>query len=257
MRKIVVSVVSHRHGAMVTSLLHRLSEISSPHVVRVVLTQNVAEAVPVEPDAGWPFALDVIKNATPQGFGENHNKALHDAKEDFVCIMNPDVELVDNSTFERLLDASAAGVGCIYPRQIDEDGEIQDIERDIPTFFSLLVRYAVRRPERCGDWVNAAFLLLPSEVWHGLGGFDDRYFMYCEDVDFCLRIRLRGLALKAAPVTVVHAGQRASHRNIHHLFWHVSSLVRLWTSSVFWRAWWKKKQGRLHRMDAGFPDGGL
>lgn len=251
MRKIVVSVVSHRHGAMVESLLHRLSEISSSHVVRVVLTQNVAEAVPCEPDAGWPFALDVIKNASPQGFGENHNKALHDAKEDFVCIMNPDVELVDAATFGRLLDAaSSAGAGCIYPRQIDADGKIQDIERDMPTFFSLLVRYAVRRPEKCSDWVNAAFLLLPSKVWHELGGFDERYFMYCEDVDFCLRIRLRGLSLVAAPVTVVHAGQRASHRNIHHLFWHLSSLLRLWTSSVFWRAWWKKKRGRLHRTDA-------
>lgn len=243
MSGIAVSIVSHNHGALVDSLLCRLSEISSPHVVKVILTQNVPEAMPSEPAAGWPFALEVIRNASPQGFGENHNKALNDAKEDFFCIMNPDVVLFDNDTFDRLLAAASSfRAGCAYPQQIDEAGKSQDIERDIPTFFSLFMRYARRRPETGRDWVNAAFLLLPSKVWRELGGFDDRYFMYCEDVDFCLRLRLLGGELVAAPVTVGHAGQRASHRNARHFFWHVSSLLRLWTSAVFWRAWWKKQR---------------
>lgn len=241
MNGIAISIVSHNHGALVDSLLRRLSEISSPHVVKVILTQNVAEAMPSQPAAGWPFALEVIRNASPLGFGANHNKALNDAKEDFFCIMNPDVVLFDNDTFDRLLAAASSfRAACAYPQQIDETGKSQDIERDIPTFFSLFMRYARRRPETGRDWVNAAFLLLSSKVWRELGGFDDRYFMYCEDVDFCLRLRLLGGELVAAPVTVGHAGQRASHRNARHFFWHVSSLLRLWTSPVFWRAWWKK-----------------
>lgn len=243
MSGIAVSVVSHHHGALVDALLRRLSEMSSPHVVKVILTQNVPEAMPQAPQAGWPFVLEVIRNVSPQGFGENHNKALKNAKEDFFCVMNPDVVLFQNDTFARLLDAaSIAGVGCVYPQQIDEDGKRQDIERDIPTFFSLLMRYACRRTETGRDWVNAAFLLLPAKVWRELGGFDDRYFMYCEDVDFCLRLQLQGHRLIAAPVTVGHAGQRASHRNARHFFWHVGSLLRLWASPVFWRAWWKKQR---------------
>jgi len=243
MSGIAVSIVSHQHGVLVDSLLYRLSEISSPHVARVILTQNVPEAMPREPDAGWSFSLEVVRNDFPQGFGANHNKALKNAREDFFCIMNPDVVLFENDIFERLLYAASSDcAGCIYPRQIDEDGKLQDIERDIPTFFSLLMRYARRRPETGRDWVNAAFLLLPSKVWRALGGFDVRYFMYCEDVDFCLRLRLLGWKLVAAPVTVGHAGQRASHRNARHFFWHVSSLLRLWTSPVFWQAWWKKQR---------------
>lgn len=243
MSGIAVSVVSHNHGALIDSLLHRLSEIASPHVVKVILTQNVPEEMPREPETGWPFALDVIRNVSPKGFGENHNKALSDAKEEFFCIMNPDVLLLESNIFTHLLDvASLTDAGCVYPRQIDEDGKLQDIERDIPTFFSLLMRYARRKPETSKDWVNAAFLLLPSKVWRALGGFDVRYFMYCEDVDFCLRLRLLGWKLVAAPVTVGHAGQRASHRNARHFFWHVGSLLRLWTSPVFWRAWWKKQR---------------
>jgi len=243
MSAIAVSVVSHHHGALVDALLRRLSEMSSPHVVKVILTQNVPEAMPQAPEGGWPFVLEVIRNVSPQGFGENHNKALNKAQEDFFCVMNPDVVLFQDDTFERLLAAASfTDVGCIYPQQVDDVGKRQHIERDIPTIFSLLMRYARKRIETDRDWVNAAFLLLPSEVWRELGGFDDRYFMYCEDVDFCLRLQLLGRKLVAAPVTVGHAGQRASHRNARHFVWHVSSLLRLWTSSVFWRAWWKKQR---------------
>ncbi|MHB1409853.1 MAG: hypothetical protein ACYCXC_09705 [Acidovorax defluvii] len=60
--------------------------------------------------------------------------------------------------------------------------------------------------------------------------------MYCEDVDLCLRLRLAGLALVRAPVQVVHAGQRASHRRWAHLRWHVQSLLRLWRSPVYRQA---------------------
>lgn len=243
MSGIAVSVVSHHHGALVDALLRRLSEMSSPHVVKVILTQNVPEGMPQAPEAGWPFVLEVIRNVSPQGFGENHNKALNKAQEDFFCVMNPDVVLFQDDTFERLLDAASfTDVGCIYPQQVDDVGKRQHIERDIPTIFSLLMRYARKRTETDRDWVNAAFLLLPAGVWRELGGFDDRYFMYCEDVDFCLRLQLLGRKLVPAPVTVGHAGQRASHRNARHFVWHVSSLLRLWTSSVFWRAWWKKQR---------------
>jgi len=69
-----------------------------------------------------------------------------------------------------------------------------------------------------------------------MGGFDERYFMYCEDVDLCLRLRLAGLRLVRAPVSVVHAGRGASRRSAVHLAWHVRSLLRLWCSRSFWAA---------------------
>lgn len=235
---LVVSIVSHGHGELVQRFLVQMTCLSSSTVARVVLTQNLAEPLPVPPLAGWHFKLDVVRNFVPRGFGENHNRALASAIEPFVCVLNPDVVLLEGcDPFSALVKAaSAPGVGAAYPLQVDAQGCTQDSERALPTPETLWRRRVLHRQESRVDWVNAACMVLPKAAWDSVGGFDERYFMYCEDVDLCLRLRLAGLTLVRAPVSVVHAGQRASHRRWTHLQWHVRSLLRLWRSPVYRQA---------------------
>ena len=234
---LVVSVVSHGHGPLVQALLNELAGLSAATVRRVVLTQNLPEAEPEAPPTGWPFVLQVVKNTVPAGFGVNHNRALASAKEPFVCVLNPDIGLGAQDPFAALAQAAAQpGAGCAYPVQLDTQGRLQDSERELPTPRALWRRRLLGRGDTRVDWVNAACLVLPQPVWQKLGGFDEAYFMYCEDVDLCLRVRLAGWTLVRVPAQVVHAGQRASHRRWSHLQWHVRSLWRLWRSPVYGRA---------------------
>lgn len=231
---LVVSIVSHGHGNRVHALLEKMGALSTGVVSRVVVTLNIPEPVPETPLGGWPFALEVIKNAEPLGFGMNHNRALSGASEAYICVLNPDIGLIDKDPFAALmLQAAQPGVGCAYPQQVDEQGVVQDSERELPTPQALWRRRMLGRREARVDWVNAACLVLPRPVWRSLGGFDEGYFMYCEDVDLCLRLRKAGWALASVPVQVVHIGQRASHRRWNHLRWHVTSLLRLWCSPAY------------------------
>lgn len=233
-RGLAVSIVSHGHSASVQALLHGMAALSAGTVTRVVLTLNLPEPGPVAPAGGWPFTLEVRRNAAPLGFGANHNRALAGAAEAFVCVLNPDVALAGADPFPALLEqARRPGVGCAYPEQVDARGQVQDSERALPTPAALWRRRVLRRPEARVDWVNAACMVLPQPVWQSLGGFDEAYFMYCEDVDLCLRLRRAGWELARAAVRVVHAGQRASHRRWDHLYWHVASLLRLWRSPAY------------------------
>jgi len=234
-RQLVVSVVSHGHGALVQSLLEDLARLSEHTVARVVLTLNLPEPEPVSGvHGGWPFALEVRRNAVPAGFAVNHNRALENAGESFVGILNPDVRLDGRDPFADLVaQASRPGVGCVYPIQVDAHGCLQDSERALPTPAALCHRSIRGQQDTKVDWVNAACLVLPRSVWQALGGFDEKYFMYCEDVDLCLRLRLAGWSLVRGPVPVVHAGQRNSRRQWRHLRWHVVSLLRLWRSPVY------------------------
>ena len=235
--RLVVSIVSHGHGELVQRLLAQLAQFSSQTVCRVALVQNLPEPHPVPPRAGWPFELTVMVNQTPRGFGENHNRALRDAAEEFVCVLNPDVELIDRDPFADLVaSCGSEHAGCAYPIQVDLQGRVQDSRRELPSPGSLLRRRLLGRRETRVDWETAACIVAPASVWRDLGGFDERSFMYCEDVDFCLRLRLRGLRMIMAPVRVVHEGTRASGRSARHLYWHVRSLLQLWRSPVYRQA---------------------
>lgn len=236
---LVISIVSHGHGAMVQALLWALASCASLSAARVVLTLNVPEAEPAAPPQGWPFVLQLRRNTSAAGFGANHNRALTGAQEAVVCVLNPDVVLLPGSDpFLALLQTAAGrGVGCAYPRQVDAAGQLQDSERGLPTPAALWRRWALRAPEQGRvDWVNGACMVLPRAAWEAVAGFDERYFMYCEDVDLCLRLRLLGWSLALAPTTVQHAGRRASRSAWRPLWWHVRSMARLWRSQAFWRA---------------------
>lgn len=231
---LVVSIVSHCHGELVQRLLDELAHQSSSSVTRVVLTQNVPERAPLVPDGGWPFQLDLVCNLDPRGFGENHNRALQSAQEALICVLNPDVSLGGRDPFAELKRVALQGQGaCAYPLQVNGSGELGDFERALPTLGALWARRVLRRKDGRTDWVNAACLVLPQTVWEAVGGFDVRYFMYCEDVDFCIRLRLAGIPLRRASAKVVHTGRRASSRELRHIIWHVQSLLRLWRSPVF------------------------
>lgn len=228
--------------------------------LRVWITINTIEPSLVRKlqQTQWPFSLHIIQNPKPLGFGANHNQAfahaqaLSEAK--WFCVMNPDVlwsaeadafwEVLQNDVFE-------PNVGLVCPIQVNEHGATQDFARHVPTPWALAARMVSRirggtqvaqpLPVNQADWVNGACMMWRSSSFAALGGFDERYFMYCEDTDICLRLQQAGFRITQGPVTVVHLAQRNTGKNWRHLAWHTRSLLRLWLSAAFWRYVWRFK----------------
>lgn len=257
---ITASIVSHGHGDCLRSLLSQLIQQAEPRLRRVIVTLNVPESVKshfADPSR-LPFELRWLENAQAQGFSANHNQAFAldrqiDGGSAWFAVLNPDLVLRDNP-FPALLVAleQHPRAALAYPRQLDRLGQLLDHERRVPTLARLLRRHLLRqrlelKQGQRADWVNGAFLLLRSQAFGQLGGFDEGYHMYCEDVDLCLRLQLAGWSLQAVPdVVVEHVGQHASHRPGAHLRWHVASLRRLWKSDA-WCAWHQLVQNHDQR----------
>lgn len=234
--QVTVSIVSHGHEAWLPGLLAQLAQTGAGIVARVVLTHNVPGAQALLLDSSWPFELVQIRNDQAAGFGANHNRAFSHARTPLFCVLNPDVALQEPGIWQALAASAVdAGVGCAFPVLLNADGSIQDSIREAVTPWALIRRRVFGRREQRMDWVSAAFWVVPSAVFERLGGFDERYFMYCEDVDFCLRLQLAGLRLVRVPVHAVHPAQRHSHTRWRHLRWHVISLLRLWFGWPLWR----------------------
>jgi Predicted glycosyltransferases len=85
-------------------------------------------------------------------------------------------------------------------------------------------------------WVAGMCLLIDSAAFRAVGGFDERYFLYCEDYDLCARFYNSGYKVVLDQGSrIIHDAQRGSHRSKRYLYWHVSSLLRVWSSRAFWQ----------------------
>ncbi len=232
---ITLSAVSHGHDALLVGLLEDVS--SCEEVTSVILTQNIA-ANDLDVPAGLEDRLAIIRNESPRGFGANHNAAFQYCKTDTFCVINPDVRLKGNP-FGALLDCLEAGnCALIAPAVENPGGDLEDSARRFPTPSGLVAkllgiadgRYPADRfrgDPFTVDWVAGMFMLFRSGSFHAVGGFDERYFLYYEDVDICTRLWRADERVCVCPdIRVIHDARRDSRRNMRYLRWHLTSVVR-------------------------------
>ena len=231
---ITVSVVSHGHGAMVADLLQDLS--ACPAVTRIVVTYNIQE-----PHAPIPATLQsrtmAIENERPAGFAANHNEAFRRSRTDFFCVVNPDIRLRADPFGLLLESMKRSGAVLAAPAVLNPAGLVESTARRFPTPLGLLLKLGGMSDGgisfRLGgeplkpDWVAGMFLLIRADAFASVGGFDELFHLYYEDVDLCARLRKAGHELIVCPaVTVVHDARRASHRQLRFLVWHLKSMMR-------------------------------
>jgi GT2 family glycosyltransferase len=233
-RNITLSIISHRQGALIRQLIEDIGR-EAPGGLKLIITENVPETPPLA-GAQSRYPLQRIANSHIKGFGANHNTAFQYCETPFFCVVNPDIRLSSNPfpTLLRTLDEqNAAAVG---PLVRASEGRIEDSARRFPTLGSL-VRKALHEkrspdyPTDAGpaavDWVAGMFVLFRSDAFRAIGGFDERYFLYYEDVDICWRLRNAGYTVVYEPrAEVTHNAQRASRQNLRLARHHVQSAVR-------------------------------
>jgi GT2 family glycosyltransferase len=234
---VALSVVSHGQRDLLAQLLADLARLRPPSVTTLCVTLNIEELAPSA--VAWEGCdFELILNQQPLGFGANHNQASRRGDAQWLAILNPDLRLPEDC-FSSLLAAAQPGDGLLAPRVVDAAGQPEDSVRELLTPWQLCKRVlGWRQPataSRC-DWYAGMFLLVRREAFVAIGGFDPRYFMYLEDADLSLRLRLAGWRTRLVPdAVVVHDAQRASHRRLRPLLWHMTSLLKHWLSPAFWR----------------------
>lgn len=173
-------------------------------------------------------SVTIIANEKNVGFAKAVNTAVRQAKGEYVLLLNPDTELAPDSLAAMAeFMARHPKAAVVGPKLVNEDGSLQPSVRRLPTpgvialvmlklhrlmpFLPSVRRYLAEdfdysRPAPVEQVMGAAFLVRRA-VWDRLGGLDERFFVWFEEVDFCKRARDAGLEVWYAPVTTVrHAG---------------------------------------------------
>lgn len=239
-----VVVVTADSGAGVVECI--ANALHSTVAVEVLVVDNASRDGSIERIAAR-FVDDgrvrILRNDANLGFGAACNRGAAQANGEIIVFLNPDC-LVDDGTLARLrtiLDADER-IGLLGVLQVDAEGQVDPASRRRDPLFrralmslSRLDGFAARWPSFAGvdmpfadgpalepvDAVSGALMALPRTVFERVGGFDEGYFLHCEDLDLCRRVRDSGYRVVCAnEVRVVHGkGGSSRHRPVF-VAWH-------------------------------------
>jgi N-acetylglucosaminyl-diphospho-decaprenol L-rhamnosyltransferase len=229
-----LSIVSHRHNRMINSLLQDIGRHCGGEA-RVILTENVPDPVAVSTE-NLSFPVETIVNRGPKGFGANHNAAFKRCRTPLYCVLNPDVRFGSDPLLPLSRALADERVGVVGPLVRNPEGTPEDSARIFPTPGSLLRRafhepagpgYPIDRGPLEVDWIAGMFMLFRREAYAAVGGFDEGYFLYYEDVDICRRLHAKGFRVVYDPRTeIVHDARRASRGSPRLALHHLKSVLR-------------------------------
>ena len=181
------------------------------------------------PRVRWMVSPDNI------GFGAAVNRAARGAVTPYLLWLNPDTVVTPGliDALEAWLDTHPQ-VGCVGPRVMNEDGSVQSSARRFPDVSTMLggrstwlTRHFPNNPlsrrnllardadrPATVDWLAGSCVLTRRALFETLGGFDEGFFLYWEDADYCRRALALGFTCAYLPqVTVHHAGGRSAARD--------------------------------------------
>jgi len=233
---ISISIVSHKQASLVGALLEDILRYIDPQLIEIILTLNVPErhASHVK---NLRASTRIIENKGAKGFATNHNAAFKLARGDWFCVMNPDIRLMCNPFPPLLEELQSLGGAVIAPAVVGPTGLFEDNVRDFPTMRSLAAKL-IWRMDGChpgllgnqaffGDWVAGMFMLFRRDAFGSVGGFDEKFFLYYEDVDICARLWRGGWSVVVFPgVQVIHHARRTSRHHPGYMRWHLASMIR-------------------------------
>lgn len=183
----------------------------------------------------------VIEPGTNVGFSKGNNLGLEAASAEYVFLLNPDTKVLNDALGRMVAHLKThADVGVLGPKVLNEDGTVQSSRRRFPTLWTamfestwlqglapkrVLNRYTMldhNDDERIQvDWVLGAAMLVRRVVIEQVGGMDEGFFMYSEELDWQKRIREAGWQISYGPeAQIIHYGGRSSdqvvaQRHIH------------------------------------------
>lgn len=190
----------------------------------------------------------LMQSPTNLGFGAAHNRAMAQGKGRYLMPFNSDA-VASPGVFRALIDFCDRhpNAGIVGPKILNPDGSLQYSCRRFPTIEAALFRNTLlgrvfpknkyareylmqdwpHEQPRQVDWLSGAAMMLRRETFEQTGGFDEQFFMYCEDVDLCLRAHNAGWEVWYIPMgSVTHkVGASTSQiadrmiRVFHHSMW--------------------------------------
>jgi N-acetylglucosaminyl-diphospho-decaprenol L-rhamnosyltransferase len=246
MARVAALVVAYNSAAEVRGLSASLAASTGTHTIDVFVIDNSGNPDEIAELSAMPGIHGFVASNDNLGYGAGMNalKAGLTEPYDWYLVCNPDIRFEPDTVSELVAAAERHPVAGLFgPKILGSDGVVYPSARAFPSIRTG-VGHALfsnvwpsnpwtRRYHRGGgptvtvdtevDWLSGACLLVRPEAWDLVGGFDDGFFMYFEDVDLAFRLAREGREAVFVPAAVItHSGAHSTNsqadlmRNVHH-----------------------------------------
>jgi len=191
------------------------------------------------------YGVTYIHNPSNPGFGASHNLAVKNIRaSDIHFILNPDITFKAEAIHHLLnFMSESPDIVCAVPKVVYPDGSLQRLCKLLPSPINLFSR---RFLPSCAKWldedyelrwfnydraveipyVSGCFMAIRTETFKKIGGFDEQYFMYLEDIDLSRRLAQHGKVMFYPTALVIHEFAKASYKNKKLLSAHIKSAIK-------------------------------
>lgn len=236
-RKVYFSIVSHNQTDLIIKNFRNFPKNAWGYSVVLVIMDNTGSERLKQfcEEESLLYYHDGIQ----RGFGANHNhifKWIKPSQNDKFVVCNPDI-YIERDQLEKMIRNS--GECDIYSPVVyfdKENEEIDNPDKHFPGLLNFVVSFATQKRLHYGTrvqttqpgWISGAFMLFKPSVYKALDGFDEDYFMYCEDIDICYRAQKMGYEITVDHECYIEHHAQMDSRNIlsKNNLWHIKSAFK-------------------------------
>lgn len=233
MINVSVIIVTYNPGQTLAACIESIPpQVGGKPVEIIVVDNNSSDGTVEKIKKDYPH-IKLLSCSDNKGYGVGNNRGFNLSLGKYAAILNPDVRVTSNTLetlYEMMIDNSTIGIAG--PKTFDTNGNIVITARQEYTPVRLLAKYlGIDRVfpyivfGRLGqqipyireildvDWLHGSALMIRREVYEALGGFDENFFLFMEDVDLCARARELGWRVVYLPsAEVEHIGSESVSR---------------------------------------------
>lgn len=231
-----IIIINYNVKEFLQNLIHSLQKALSKITHEIIVVDNASDDGSVEFIREKFPQINLIVNKTNVGFSKANNEALKVSKGKFILLINPDT-IVSEDTITKMIDFinQYPEVGLAGCKILNPDGSLQlACRRSFPgpwtsfckvtglsTLFpksKLFAKYNLTYLDENStyevDAISGSFMMMKREAYEKVGGFDEQFFMYGEDLDLCYRIQKNGYKVFYYPGTqIIHYKGESTKRS--------------------------------------------
>ena len=211
--KLDIVIVNWNSGNFLKNCLKSLDQYGIDEILQVVVIDNNSSDNSIQSLEEYGLKLQIVKNISNIGFGAACNQGAALCSAPYILFLNPDTEIFENSLLIPLNfinDKSNGNIGITGVRLVDRDGNystscarfpsakryffrVLGLTTFFPKYFQYTIMTNLESPDSgIVDQINGAFFLIRHDLFKKLNGFDERFFVYMDEVDLSYRSKLMG-----------------------------------------------------------------